>query len=293
MRAAGEVNSRTVRYRKLGIVWLMTKTATEKQDENEEAEERKLPSASIVFETIRKEGAEEIERTVPALLFSGLAAGLSMCFSLIAMGVISAALPPSPYHTLIESVGYTFGFVIVILGRQQLFTENTLTPVLVFLKRPSRRVFAKVMRLWSLVLLANLVGTLIAATLIVHAGVFSDDVRAAFLKIGTDAASYSWLTTFVKAIFAGWILALMVWLLPAAEAAARPLIIFGMTYLLEAAKFTHIIAGSVDVLYAVERGAVAPLTYLGGFLVPVLIGNIVGGVGFVALLNFGQVASDN
>ena len=271
---------------------MATKAATTKQ-ESDEAEERKLPTAAVVFETIRKEGEDEIERTAPALLFSGLAAGLSMCFSLIAMGVIGSALPPSPWHFLLESVGYTVGFVIVILGRQQLFTENTRTPVLVFLKAPTTRVFLKVMRLWSLVLAANLVGTLIAATLIVHSGAFGSDVQAALLKIGNDSVSYPWVTTFVKAIFAGWMLALMVWLLPVAEAAARPLIIFAMTYLPAAVKFTHIIAGSVDVIYAVERGAVSPFTYLGEFLVPVLIGNFIGGVGFVALLNFGQVASDN
>src|ERR1700694_942910 len=198
----------------------MVTKAEQQEHDDVEAEERKIPSASVVFETILLEGEEELERTAPALLFSGLAAGLSMCFSLIAMGVISAAVPPSPWHFLIESVGYTFGFIIVILGRQQLFTENTLTPVLVFLKTPTTAVFRKVMRLWSLVLVANLVGTVAAATLIAHSGAFSADVRDAFLAVGKEAVSYSWVTTFVKAIFAGWILALMVWLLPVAEAAA-------------------------------------------------------------------------
>ena len=93
-------------------------------------EERLAIGANVVYETIRREGEEELRRAVSALAWSGLAAGLSMGFSFIAEGLLVAHLPDSPWRPLLSKAGYCIGFLIVILGRQQLFTENTLTVIL-------------------------------------------------------------------------------------------------------------------------------------------------------------------
>src|SRR3954452_22587275 len=95
----------------------------------EEAEERSAPHPSVVYEAIYSEGRDELERGGGSLFFSGLAAGLSMGFSLISEGLLRAFLPDAPWRPLTTKLGYSVGFVIVVLGRQQLFTENTLTVV--------------------------------------------------------------------------------------------------------------------------------------------------------------------
>ena len=96
-----------------------------------EADRRTNPRAAIVFETVRREGQQELERPTVSLAFSGLAAGLSMGFSLVATGVIQAALPVNAAWTpLVANLGYTLGFLIVVMGRQQLFTENTVTAII-------------------------------------------------------------------------------------------------------------------------------------------------------------------
>src|SRR5450755_4379964 len=155
------------------------------QAEIEEAEERAMPRAAVVFETIRREGEGELSRTISALAFSAISAGLSMGFSLFTMSVFEAYLPDTPWRPLVASFGYTVGFLIAILGRRQLFTENTLTPILVLLHRFDGPTLWSVVRLWAIVIAGNLAGALGFATLLSHVPVFSPELQRAF---GTVAA---------------------------------------------------------------------------------------------------------
>jgi formate/nitrite transporter FocA (FNT family) len=108
--------------------------------DEEEADVRELspPRAAVVFETIRREGENELAQPALSLLWSALAAGMSMGFSLLGVALIRAALPDTPWRPLIENFGYTIGFLIVILGCQQLFTENTLTVILPLFDNPNK-----------------------------------------------------------------------------------------------------------------------------------------------------------
>src|SRR4029079_14510293 len=133
---------------------------TNKRIEEQEVHERSSPSGKIVYKAISKEGEEELERSSSALFWSGLAAGLSMGFSMIAEGLLTSFLPDEHWRPLVAKFGYSAGFLIVILGRQQLFTENTLTPVLPFLQRKPKASATNVLRLWAIVLAANLIGAL-------------------------------------------------------------------------------------------------------------------------------------
>src|SRR3954468_11754350 len=142
-------------------------SAKEKQD----IEGQSRPNAALIHETIRAEGESELERTVSALLLSGIAAGLSMGFSLVVEGLLHASLPDAPWRSLVSSLGYTIGFLIVVLGRQQLFTENTLTPILPLLHNRDGDTFSRVLRLWGVVLAANIVATWAFAAVIAHTSV--------------------------------------------------------------------------------------------------------------------------
>ena len=260
--------------------------------EEQVVEHRLAPRAAVLFETVRREGANELARPATALAFSGLAAGLSMGFSLVGTGLLRALIPPAPFRPLIESLGYTVGFLIVVLGRQQLFTENTVTAILPLLDNPNHwKRFAQVARLWAIVLATNIVGAAAFAYTVARTDAFSGPVRAAFLAIGTEAANQPFSTILVRGIFAGWLIALMVWLLPAAEN-ARIWVIIIVTYIVGAAGLSHIIAGSVEVLYTVAAGERTWGDYFTQFFVPVFIGNSVGGIGLVSLLNYGQVAPE-
>ena len=165
--------------------------AEAEQREDEEAEERSAPSGKIIYKAILTEGEDELDRPTAALFWSGLAAGLSMGFSMIGEGLLRANLPEAHWNILVTKFGYSFGFVIVVLGRQQLFTENTLTPILPFLQKRPRATLANVARLWGTVLFANLLGALIVALAVAHTDSFSAEVTAAFREIGAHAVQPS------------------------------------------------------------------------------------------------------
>lgn len=262
------------------------------KDEEHEVRKRSALRAAVVFETVRREGETEASRPVLSLAFSGLACGLSMGASLVASGVLRAYIPDVPWRPLIVNLGYTLGFLIVILGRQQLFTENTLTAILPLLDDPDKgKKFLQVLKLWSIVLFTNLIGAGLFAYCVVHSGMFLPPVKAAFLQIGLEALKPTFSEILVRGILAGWLIALMVWLLPAADTQKLWVIII-ITWIVGAASLSHIIAGSVEALYAVAAGAWPWTSYVVNFLIPVFIGNCIGGVGLVAILNYGQVVPE-
>ena len=267
----------------------MQDQASEKQ-EAQEAQERSAPSGKVIYRAILAEGEEELDRSSAGLFWSGLAAGLSMGFSMIAQGLLERYLPDAPWRPLVANLGYSVGFLIVILGRQQLFTENTLTPILPLLQKPTWSCLRNVLRLWGIVLFANLLGAFALSLVVAHSTVFEAEAKAAFTHLGQLALAPGFSTVLLRGIFAGWLIALMVWLLPYAEESRIWVIIF-LTYVVGVAHFSHVIAGSVEVFTLAAAGKTSWATALGGFTLPALLGNILGGVPLVAALNHAQVTA--
>jgi formate-nitrite transporter family protein len=256
--------------------------------EQKQVEDRQAIGANVVYETIRREGEEELHRPAAALAWSAFAAGLSMGFSFVAQGVLMAHLPDQPWRPLIAGTGYCVGFLIVILGRQQLFTENTLTVVLPLLLRKDLSTLLRMLRLWVVVLGANLVGTFLFALGVGRIGIFDERTQQCLTEIAATHVGVGFGTVFVRSIFAGWLIALMVWLLPGAES-ARVSIIIIVTYLVGISGFDHIIAGSTATFFLLVRGSISWATYVVQFFLPTLMGNVIGGLSLVAALGHAQV----
>ncbi len=260
------------------------------EPEQQEAEDRTSVSAFVIHETIRRDGEEELERPTSALAWSGLAAGMSMGFSLVAQAMIQSALPDQPWRPLLVSLGYPLGFLIVIVGRQQLFTENTLTAIIPLLARRNAKTLIQVIRLWTIVLIANLVGAHIFAWIAGDTPMFRPEVRDAMLRLGKEAANIDFGTALLRGIFAGWLIAMVVWMLAAVDT-GRIAIILILTYIVGLAGFTHIVAGSVEVLFPVMVGVKSWGAVAWGYFLPALIGNIIGGVSLTAAINHAQVVA--
>jgi formate-nitrite transporter family protein len=260
------------------------------EEEKKEARERTSISAPVVHEAIRRDGDEELQRPVSALAWSGLAAGLSMGFSFVAEALLHHYLPETSWRPLVVSMGYPFGFLLIIIGRQQLFTENTLTAVIPLLARRNVTTLVSVLRLWAVVLFANLVGAHLFAWVVVHTPMFPPEFQSSFHAIAVQAAAVSFWTAVLRGIFAGWLIAMVVWMLAAIDT-GRIAVIVILTYVVGLAGLTHIIAGSVEVLFLVMAGEKNWFAYLGGYMAPTLIGNIIGGVALVSALNHAQVVA--
>lgn len=246
------------------------------------------PEAWIIHEVIRQDGEREIERSLNSLAWSGFGAGLSMGFSFLSVAMLRAGLPDATWTHLVSGFGYPIGFLIVVLGRQQLFTESTLTAVLPFLTRRDAATFAAMVRLWVVVLLANLIGTFVFATLISFPGLFEPSVTKALSDVSMLSLHDEFVPMMLKAVLSGWLIGLMVWLLPGAGP-ARLLLIVILTYIVALGQFSHMIAGSVEAAYAVVSGGASVGDYFMRFALPTLIGNMFGGVSLVAILNHAPV----
>jgi formate/nitrite transporter FocA (FNT family) len=262
----------------------------QKDKQDKEVEERSAPSGSIVYKTVCKEGSDELERSTSALAWSGLAAGLSMGFSFAGQGLLHSHLPNESWRPLLVNFGYSLGFLIVVLGRQQLFTENTLTVILPLLTRRDGSTLRNVLRLWATVFLANMAGALLFALAMARTEAFQEDVYRSLLELGTEMLKGTFAVTLLRGIYAGWLIALMVWLLPFAET-ARVWVIIIITWLVGAAHFSHVIAGAVEAMFVAAAGRAGWGEVVMGFIVPSLIGNIIGGVSLVAAINHAQVVA--
>lgn len=258
--------------------------------EREEVEQRTSVKAHVVHEAVRSDGNIELRRSAGALASSGLAAGLSMGFSFIAEGLLRSHLPDAPWRPLIAKLGYSMGFLIVILGRQQLFTENTLTAVLPVLAHRSWSALGRMLRLWAIVLAANLLGAHAIAWVLGNTPVFPAEMQAALAQIGRESTAVAPFEAMLRGVFAGWLIAMLVWMRAAIDTGQIPLIVI-VTYVVALGGFTHIIAGSIEALYLVMTGSMSWMGYLTGYMAPTLIGNTVGGVSLVAVLNHAQVVA--
>jgi formate/nitrite transporter FocA (FNT family) len=245
----------------------------------------------VIHEIVREQGEMEIERSFSGLAWSGLAAGLSIGFSFVSEATLMAGLPPAPWQRLVAAFGYSIGFLIVILGRQQLFTETTLTALIPALTRPSGRTIRGALRVWTVVLAANLIGTILFGAISAQPGIFPPETARAMAALSAQTMSQPAWHVMITAGSAGWLIGLMVWLLPGAGP-ARPLIIILLTYVVALCRFPHVIAGSVEAVYGVFSGSASVGDYLLRFLGPTLLGNAVGGTILAALLNHAPVATE-
>ena len=270
----------------------MSDDKADDQGKEDKATEEHVPEGEVIYRAIRQDGDYALCRSSLELAYSGVAAGISMGFSLIGEGLLRAHLPEASWTPLVSKFGYTLGFLIVILGRQQLFTEQTLSSILPLLSpdRPHGNL-PNVARLWTVVLLSNLVGAAALALVTAWTPAFSGEVQAAFSKIGNEALAHGFGTQLVRAIYAGFLIATMVWLLPGASQ-ARLWIVVILAYFVGIGSLTHVIAGSSETLYVVFKGEHSFYEYLVGFLVPAFLGNSIGGVALVAALAHAQHAPE-
>ncbi|MDQ9204742.1 formate/nitrite transporter family protein [Cronobacter sakazakii] len=232
-----------------------------------------------------------MERDAMALFWSAIAAGLSMGASLLAKGIFHVHLEGIPGGFLLESLGYTFGFIIVIMARQQLFTENTVTAVLPVMQNPTGTNMLLLLRLWGVVLLGNIIGTGLAALAFEFMPIFDEATRDAFVTIGMEVMHNSPGEMFANAIISGWIIATMVWMFPSAGA-AKIVVIILMTWLIALGNTTHIVVGTVEILYLVFNGTIHWSEFFWPFALPTLAGNIIGGTFIFALLSHAQIRND-
>ncbi len=260
-------------------------------DELQSVAKRRSGNAKVVHEVIRLAGDEELDRPALSLLSSGFAAGVSICASVLAEAYLKQRLPDADWTHLVVDLGYTVGFIIAILGNLQLFTENTITVVLPVATHPSRGNFARLARLWALAIVANLAGTLGTMALVAHGWLLDPPQLDAAIAVAQPLLDHGAVTTLLRGIPAGFLIASIAWILPNARG-SEFWVVFLITYVVAIGGMSHVVAGSAEAWLLWLTGKASFGWALGGFILPALAGNIIGGTGLFAVLAHGQVREE-
>ena len=254
-----------------------------------EATQRKLdrPTADEIYEQVSRNARHELDRPAIALAISGVAGGLTMGLTALAPAIVTGELGLSSVSTFIASVVYPVGFIAVILGRAQLFTENTLYPVALMLAE--RRHALSTLRLWAIVLPSNLLGALLFALLATRTGGLRPEYVNALVSAGVEFARVPLAHVYWSAVIAGWIIALVAWLVSGSHSiTGSVMLIWFLAFIVGLGGLAHCVATSADVFAAV-LGHRVTWTHYAAWLLPTFLGNVTGGVVMVTLLEYGQV----
>lgn len=248
------------------------------------------PSASEIFDQVSRNARRELSRPVRALAISGLVGGLAMGFTGLSVSVAHAQLGHSPWADFVALMLYPIGFLTVILGRGQLFTENTLYPVALILAE--RGHMLRTLRLWSTVFPCNIAGACLFAILAVRAPSLQSGALRELTQMGIAAAAPSTSHIFWSAVIGGWLIAMVAWLVSGSHSITGSVaIIWLLTFIVGLGHFAHCVAASGEILSAVFAGNLPAGAYF-RWLWPATLGNIAGGVGLVTLLEYGQAKLD-
>jgi formate-nitrite transporter family protein len=256
-----------------------------------EVEERSPPEAKVVHAAVSKQAEDELGRPLGSLFWSGLAAGIAMMSSVAMQAAIHHRLPDAPWRELVAGFGYCLGFLIVILGRMQLFTEHTMVAVLPVMRERSARNLGRAARLWGAVLAGNLIGAALIAAAALYLRLQSDELTAAMIELSGKLLEKTPMEMLLQGIPAGFLIASVAWIRSAADDSSFWIILI-LTYAIAIGEFTHVIAGAAEAFLLLWAGEASAGWLLGTFLLPALAGNIVGGTGLFALLVHAQVKEE-
>ena len=236
-----------------------------------------------IHKRVLASAAEEIAASARALFFSGFTAGFAIVLTFMGFAVGTARFPDNDF---LAALLYPIGFVYIILGRYQLYTENTLPPVKLVLTRLAS--LPLLLRVWTIVLAANIAGAAFGAFILANTAVLSPDAMEAGAAFASHGVETPWWDAFFKALFAGWLVAGVVWLGTAArDTTSRLLLVYGVFYAIGVLDLFHVVTTATDVAFAAFLGA--PLgEMVGRFWLPVLLGNTAGGVLVFTLLAYAQ-----
>jgi len=252
-------------------------------------------SSDEVFQRIVAAADEEVTSGGRELFFSGVAAGLAITITFMLYASLSAA---TDGHPILSVLLYPLGFVYIIIGGYQLYTENTLPPVALTLERLAS--LPTLLRHWTIVLAGNFTGGAFGAVVLSYGGVFSGDTVDAAIYISSGGLAVGFWPLFFKAAMAGLIVAGVVWVGFASTNSVTRLIVVYLAFLaIPLGDLYHVVVSFTEVLYllfaqslGLYTGGITLVGGLGGFVLPVLLGNTIGGVVLVTLVNYFQTSEE-
>lgn len=233
----------------------------------------------------------EYRRSNFRLLISAFSAGLEVGFSVFLIGALYSLfhgnLSSATLHVIL-AFAYPIGFIFVVIGRSELFTEHTTMAILPVLNGDST--IKSLLVLWGIILTGNLTGGFLFSILLVHFTTAMDVIKPeAFTYIAEHLIHFPWHIILVSAIFAGWLMGLLSWLVASVSGStSRIIIVILVTATIGIGGLHHSIVGSIEVFSGMLVSPNITFSNYLSFELFSILGNAIGGVFFVGIVKYGQ-----
>lgn len=259
-------------------------------DSERQLHDSKPPEPHEIFRRTRAEGARRLQRSKLEISSTSLVAGFDVVFGIVALATITAALTPrfgEEAGHLVGALGFGIGFIFIVVGRSELFTENFLVPVTALRRGSISKLLLA--RLWVISPIFNLLGGIALVLIVTVHGVLPDGAGQAMATIAEDADQAPLLAAFLSAVVAGALITVMTWLVEGVGSiGGRILCAWIGGVLLTLGAFNHVIVVTLEMVFGARFGAdVSALDIVANFAVAAA-GNMIGGLVFVTLTRTGQ-----
>ena len=237
-------------------------------------------------------GLKEHRRSSIGLFISSLSAGLEVGFSILVIGIIytlfKTEISPGKLYLMMALV-YPIGYIFVIIGRSELFTEHTVLATIPVLN--GKASFKSLLNLWVIIYAGNLFGGYLFGTIVLQFNAGAHLISLDFFHfVSQKMVAYSSTNIVVSSIMAGWLMGTLSWLLSSAQdTLSRVAMIFFITFIISIAGLHHCIVGSIEIFmaYLANANDISGYEFL-KFQGLSTLGNIIGGVVLVALVKYGH-----
>lgn len=249
------------------------------------------PTPSQIFDRAAQEGERRLDQSLLELVSTAFIAGFTIVFAIIGLGVVHAAVEPvfGEAARVAGALAFATGFVFLIVGRAELFTENFFDPAATAFDRRESGLLSRLLRLWTVTLVLNLVGGSLFALVVAVPGVLPEGAGSALRKVAEEIAARGGWAGFASAIVGGALVAVLSFLLQAVDSVgSRITVAYLGGFLLAVGPFDHVVVTALHLFAGILFGSPIGWGALAAVVAVSTAGNLVGGIGLVTLSHVAQ-----
>jgi formate/nitrite transporter FocA (FNT family) len=259
----------------------------------EESADRLIPEPETIYERTKEEGRRRLERPILEEISTALAAGFDIVAGITVLALLTAAVEHhfgKHFAHVVGSFGFGIGFVFLIVGRGELFTENFLVPIAGL----ERRTWRNLIKLWTISPVFNILGGLVIILILTIHSVLPYGTGTPIVEAAQTVHANGVLALFGSAIFAGALITAMTWFVEG-QATMMPRLVIAWICgsILALGSFNHVIVVTLELIFGYRYGAHYPWLFILGNFGLAAAGNIVGGIGLVTLNRLTQGKAGN
>lgn len=253
------------------------------------------PAPHEIYDRSKAEGRRRLLMSPLDQVTTGFIAGVTIVFGIAALGVVTALAEPQLGPELAKLAGalaFGLGLVFLIVGRSELFSENFFDPVAAAIDGRRPGVWTRLLRLWAVTLVLNLVGGAVLLAVVSVDGALPAAASGALDTVAEELAHKQWSATLARAVLAGALITLLSYMLSAVNSVtARILVAYMVGVLLALGPFDHVIVSALHILFGVWNSAAVGYADVGANIALSTLGNLLGGLLLITLTHTAQVKS--